>query len=594
MAKIKHAKLSEFFSTAIAGNNIFSSTLYVSGIAILYAGVYAPWILFAVALVLFLYRTVYREVVEAIPVNGGAYNALLNSTSKPFAALAGVMTILSYIATAVISSMTAVQYLFLFFEKIATNQLGITLHLNNWVLLCTLLLLLAFAMLVISGVEHSARLSAVIFVFHIVTLLCLLVFGVIYFFAIQPEMLSSSLSFHNLTATQNLIHQRGFTTILFFAFSASLLGISGFDSSANFVEEQKPGVFRKTLRNMTIGVMFFNPLIAYLILKLLTYEQISVTKDFLLADAAGKIGGLFLLGWIAVDAFLVLAGAVLTSYIGVSGLITRMAFDQCLPASLINKKHPQSKTRIIVLFFLLCASILLLTNGDLLSLAGVYTISFLGVMSLFAIGNLVLRKTRPELKRPYTAPFMFVLIALFSTLAGLFGNIALSPKNTQYFLLYFIPAMFITLCVVFQKDLLRTLRKTFFFIKPLHDRLDQWYFQTIHNRVYVFVHESQNLFQILQYIHKNESGHFVTIIHCQQSMRESKHTIQHVIPCLHAAGVFPHLNIDFEFINKPFGPEVINSYATKHHIDHSKIFIGSIKDYHNFEYAQIGGVRIIL
>ena len=46
-----------------------------------------------------------------VPLNGGTYNCLLNSTSKFAAALAVCMTILSYIATAVISSKTAVEYL---------------------------------------------------------------------------------------------------------------------------------------------------------------------------------------------------------------------------------------------------------------------------------------------------------------------------------------------------------------------------------------------------------------------------------------------------------------------------------------------------
>ena len=34
--------------------------------------------------------------------------------------------------------------------------------------------------------------------------------------------------------------------------------------SANFVEEQQPGVFVKTLRNMWFSVSFFNPLISAL------------------------------------------------------------------------------------------------------------------------------------------------------------------------------------------------------------------------------------------------------------------------------------------------------------------------------------------
>lgn len=39
---------------------------------------------------------------------------------------------------------------------------------------------------------------------------------------------------------------------LFFGFSVSLLGVSGFETSANYIEEQKEGVFAKTLRNMWI------------------------------------------------------------------------------------------------------------------------------------------------------------------------------------------------------------------------------------------------------------------------------------------------------------------------------------------------------
>jgi hypothetical protein len=41
----EHPKLGAFFSTAISGNDILSSALYVSGIAIIFAGVYAPLVL---------------------------------------------------------------------------------------------------------------------------------------------------------------------------------------------------------------------------------------------------------------------------------------------------------------------------------------------------------------------------------------------------------------------------------------------------------------------------------------------------------------------------------------------------------------------
>src|SRR6266566_3974266 len=104
-------KLNQFFATAICGNDILSSALYVSSVAIIFTGVYAPLILLLICLVLFFYKAVYTEVVEALPVNGGAYNCLLNATSKPFAATAGVMTILSYVATACIWGRDGIAYI---------------------------------------------------------------------------------------------------------------------------------------------------------------------------------------------------------------------------------------------------------------------------------------------------------------------------------------------------------------------------------------------------------------------------------------------------------------------------------------------------
>ena len=101
---------------------------------------------------------------------------------------------------------------------------------------------------------------------------------------------------------------------LFFGFASALLGISGFESSANYVEEQAPGVFPKTLRNMWIAVTAINPLMALLALALLPVPpgDAGPTKT-LLADMGTLAGGRWLQGIVAVDAVLVLSGAVLTT-----------------------------------------------------------------------------------------------------------------------------------------------------------------------------------------------------------------------------------------------------------------------------------------
>ncbi|WP_374761922.1 amino acid permease, partial [Dyadobacter frigoris] len=74
-------------------------------------GQYAWLALIFVAIVLFLFRRIYGEVVGALPLNGGAYNVLLNTTSKSNASIAACLTILSYMTTAVISASEAMHYL---------------------------------------------------------------------------------------------------------------------------------------------------------------------------------------------------------------------------------------------------------------------------------------------------------------------------------------------------------------------------------------------------------------------------------------------------------------------------------------------------
>jgi hypothetical protein len=48
-------------------------------------------------------------------------------------------------------------------------------------------------------------------------------------------------------------------TDIYYGFSLALLGVSGFETSSNYIEEQGPGVFPKTLRNMWYVVSLFNP-----------------------------------------------------------------------------------------------------------------------------------------------------------------------------------------------------------------------------------------------------------------------------------------------------------------------------------------------
>lgn len=143
-------------------------------------------------------------------------------------------------------------------------------------------------------------------------------------------------------------------------------------------------------------VSFFNPLIALIIIFVLPLASVGEHQESLLAYVGEITGGKWLAYLISVDAVLVLCGAVLTSFVGVSGLVNRMTLDRILPNYFLKQNKRGSHYRIAIAFLLLCVSVLVATNGVLTSLAGVYTFSFLSVMALFGIGNLLLKVKRKK------------------------------------------------------------------------------------------------------------------------------------------------------------------------------------------------------
>ena len=581
MAKVEHPKLNQFLATAICGNDILSSSLYVSGIAIVFAGVYAPVVLAVIGLVLFFYKSVYTEVVEALPINGGAYNCLLNSTAKPFAAIAGVTTVLSYTATAVISGYVAMSYLHSLFPAIALIP-------------ATIGLLLVFALLVVNGLKDSAKVALGIFIFHVLVLSILVLLGLGHIVTGHTHFLSENV--HNSGLV--IVNHGGLLRALFFAFAASLLGVSGFESSANFVEEQGEGVFRKTLRNMLAGVVFFNPLITLVVLATLPLTTIAQSTDFVLANSALVLGGQILRVIVIVDAFLVLSGAVLTAYVGVGGLIARMSSDNCLPEFLSKQTSRGSYPRIVASFFVLCVSILLITEGDLFAMAGVYTIAFLSVMTLFAVGNLILRQTRPDLKRTYSAPLPYVVLAMLATLAGVVGNIITDQRNITNFLIYFLPAALVVSCVVYLDTILRFILKLTRTFPHLHEYFENHFHIATSGKLVAFVHDPSSLYEILNYVHRNETGHNLILVHCKEDPTSAFHggfeVINRLLPALQEAGVYPYLNVQTMYVDEKFGPEVVHKVAHELGVANNHILIGAIHHFHDFEYAELGGVRIII
>ncbi len=573
-------KLGVLKATAICGNDITSSCLYVSALCALSAGKYAPIALGLVAGVLYLFRRIYAEVGSALPLNGGAYNVLLNTTTKAKASVAACLTLLSYIATAVISANEAMHYAHNLWD-------GLNIF---W---ATVALLGMFAVLNLIGITESAMVAVGIFLFHIVTLTILV--------TISGFSMSGDLA--TLQANWRIQPEQGLSYALFFGFASAMLGISGFESSANFIEEQKKGVFPKTLRNMWVAVALFNPLISLLSLGMIPLGEFTQHREDLLAHMAYLSSGPFLRTWVSLDAVLVLSGAVLTSYVGVTGLIRRMSLDSCLPQFLLqDNRWRQTNHWIILLFFLLCCSILTITHGDVQMLGGVYTLSFLGVMGLFAVGNMLLKVKRARLPREERASWFAVLVAFCAVCAGVVGNIMLSPQNVKVFLIY----ATITIFVVALMFLRIQIMKMILFISRAATEKVQTLNNTISRKVLNKVEEinskrvifftrgdnAANLNRAALYVLENEQTNRMHVVHIYQQEEEIP---PHLVSDLeHIDLLYPQLDINFIGVQGAFGPELIERLSRRLDVPKNYMFIGCPGDRFPHNIADLGGVRLII
>jgi amino acid transporter len=580
MKELVHKKLNQLQATAICGNDISSSCLYVSALTILYAGQYAWISLLIVAVVLFLFRKIYGEVVGAIPLNGGAYNVLLNTSTKRLASLAATLTVLSYMATAVISASEGMHYLHGIFEG-----LNVTI--------ATVLVLILFTFLAILGIGESAFVAVIIFVTHIATL-SLLVLASLWF------ILNNGLDTFHLNWETPIVHGN-IKTALFLGFSAAMLGISGFESSANFVEEQEPGVFPKTLRNMWALVSFFNPVIAILLISIIPLTQVGENKESLLAFLGETTGGSWLAWLISIDAVLVLCGAVLTSFVGVSGLLNRMTLDRILPNYFLKQNKRGSHYRIVISFLILCISVLFATNGHLESLAGVYTFSFLAVMALFGIGNLLLKFKRRKLPRPERARGISVVIAVAFIVAAFIGNMKLNIASFYTFLQYMVPSLIFVGIMLNRVMLIKLLIDALeYFYQPLRRMVivSNRYLQNlsvkINSQEFVFFTKGDDiaiLNKVLQYVEGNETTKKLKIVHVTNDFINSE-AIRRDLEVLDRA--YDDLSIEYLEIKGVFGPEIIDELSQKWNIPKNFMFIGSPGNKFSYRVSDLGGVRLIM
>ncbi|RHZ89733.1 hypothetical protein Glove_11g36 [Diversispora epigaea] len=572
--------LGQWRATSISGNDLTASVLYTIGLCIVVAGKFAPISLFIVTIILYPFKAILSEVSTALPLNGGSYNCILNTSSKWFASVAAAFSLLDYMSTAVVSAATATSYV--------SGNLHLSIFL---VFVLTIGILIISASVVASGIKESSNVAFVIFILHCITLSLLIIASVVRWIIQGNDILIEN--WKDPGSGNPLLD-------IFNGVCVGLLGVTGFETSSNYIEDQKPDVYPKTVRNMWILVSIFNAPISFLALTIIPLSTIKEHQNDAISTIGKYAAGNWLEIFIVIDAVIVLCGGVLSGFVGATGLIQRMTSDHILPQFLLRKNRFTGTYHWIILSFLIfCITLYVIVGGDTTSLAGVFAISFLSVLCMFAIGNILLKYKRGRLYRKVRVSTGVVFLGLASILAGLIGNIVYNPQMAHYFLIYFGSLFFVMLLMLNRVWLLKTL---FFYLDKiiiLHkfkvaDTVISLIKKLKEQPVIFFTNtdELHILNKAILYVKDSESSGHIKFVHLYEKIEDipKKLEASHVV----LDELYPKIQIDLMFIQGKFDPETVEAISIHLKIPKSLMFISCPGEKFRYKIGEFGGIRTIM
>jgi hypothetical protein len=272
-----------------------------------------------------------------------------------------------------------------------------------------------------------------------------------------------------------------------------------------------------------------------------------------------------------------------------------------LPNVFLRKNNRGVNYRIVIVFLVLCLSVLVVTQGHLESLAGVYTFSFLAVMALFGLGNLFLKVKRQKLPRPVKASVVSVLLAITFVVFAFVGNVRLNPDSFYTFIQYLVPALLVVLIMLNRAVIVRFLIYLMeYFYQPLRkwvlmsNRYLRNFHVTINSQEFVFFTKGDNvaiLNKVMQYVESNETTRKLKIVNVKK-IQGGNDALKIDVEVLDRA--YPEIDIEFIELEGEFGPILIDELSKQWNIPKNFMFIGSPGDRFSYRVSELGGVRLIM
>jgi APA family basic amino acid/polyamine antiporter len=351
----------------------------------------------------------FSELASMIPVAGGAYSYTYATLGEFLAWIIGWALILEYAAGAAVVAISwsayVVSFLHGFHIDIPTTLIASpwqTVHLmdgteaQGWINLPALFIVILMSLLLILGVDKSAKVNAV--------LVFIKVFVVLIFIAIGIGYTQESNYIPFIPENTGVFGEFGWSGVVRAA-GIVFLAYIGFDAVSTAAQEVK-----NPQRDLPIGIIgsllictILYVLFAYVMIGLVPYEQLNHAAP--VAAAINKTPYLWLNGLIKLAIIAGLTSVILVLLLGQSRIFFTMSKDGLLP-SLFSAVHPRFHTPWVANLVLMLAVGVFAAFAPLSLVGHLTSIGTLLAFAIVCASVIVLRKTHPHMPRPFRTPLV--------------------------------------------------------------------------------------------------------------------------------------------------------------------------------------------
>ena len=338
----------------------------------------------------------YAEFATMIPISGSAYSYAYATLGEIVAWVIGWDLILEYaVASSAVASGWS-GYFRVILERLGIGLPSAILHAPGTapgalVNLPALLVILAVSTLLVIGIRESARTNAVIVALKLGVILFVIVAG---FRHVNPSNWQPFAPFG-----WSGVMAGG--AVVFFSYI-------GFDCVTTAAEES-----RRPERDKPIGILgsLANCTLLYIAVSAVVTGMVplgQIDKSAPLAKAFSDVGLGFAAGLISMGAIVGLTSVLLVLLLGQSRIFMAMSRDGLMPKA-FGKVHPRFRTPHVSTIIVGVIVAVLSGLTPLTVLVELVSIGTLFAFVLVSIGVVVLRRTQPELRRPFRCPWVPVV-----------------------------------------------------------------------------------------------------------------------------------------------------------------------------------------